>query len=87
MTLDYVPEWGNWEVVRTDADMNRDRGVVDAWKANCEIGKLWASVTDGVQVHLRLLPGGGQGRLPVPGVPNITPRSAICLSRSARSSG
>ena len=30
----------------TDADMNRDRGVVDAWKANCEIGKLWASVTD-----------------------------------------
>jgi hypothetical protein len=42
----------------TDADMNRDRGVVDAWKANCEIGKLWASVTD-VEALPLLLPGDG----------------------------
>jgi DNA repair protein RadC len=38
--------------------MNRDRGVVDAWKANCEIGKLWASVTD-VEALPLLLPGDG----------------------------
>ena len=30
----------------TDVSMNRDRGVVDAWQANWEIGKLWASVID-----------------------------------------
>jgi hypothetical protein len=30
----------------TEVDMNRDRGVVDAWQANFEIGKLWASVID-----------------------------------------
>jgi len=30
----------------TGVDMNRDRGVIDIWKANCEIGKIWASVTD-----------------------------------------
>jgi hypothetical protein len=29
-----------------DVEMNRDRGVIDAWKANFEIGKIWASVTD-----------------------------------------
>jgi hypothetical protein len=30
----------------TDVHMNRDRGVVDSWDANKEIGKIWASVTD-----------------------------------------
>jgi hypothetical protein len=29
-----------------DVKMNRDRGVIDAWKSNQEIGKIWASVTD-----------------------------------------
>jgi hypothetical protein len=30
----------------TDVQMNRDRGVIDAWRGNQEIGKIWASVTD-----------------------------------------
>jgi len=30
----------------SDVSMNRDRGVVDAWQANKEIGKIWASVTN-----------------------------------------
>lgn len=30
----------------TDTEMNRDRGVVDTYKVNTEIGKIWASVTD-----------------------------------------
>ena len=29
-----------------DVKMNRDRGVIDSWEANGEIGKTWASVTD-----------------------------------------
>jgi len=29
-----------------DVGMNRDRRVVNTWKANQEIGKVWASVTD-----------------------------------------
>ena len=29
-----------------ETEMNRDRGVVDAWKVSAEVGKLWASVTD-----------------------------------------
>ncbi|NIV28277.1 MAG: hypothetical protein GWN58_01825 [Anaerolineae bacterium] len=29
-----------------DVKMNRDRGVIDAWKGNQEVGKVWASVTD-----------------------------------------
>jgi len=31
----------------TDVEMNRDRGVIDGWNLNAEIGKIWASVTDG----------------------------------------
>lgn len=30
----------------TDVEMNRDRGVVDHWNVNAEVGKIWASVTD-----------------------------------------
>ena len=29
-----------------DTEMNRDRGVVDSWSVNAEVGKIWASVTD-----------------------------------------
>ena len=29
-----------------DVEMNRDRGVVDSWNVNSEVGKLWASVAD-----------------------------------------
>lgn len=29
-----------------DVEMNRDRGVVDSWNVNAEVGKIWASVTD-----------------------------------------
>jgi hypothetical protein len=27
-------------------EMNRDRGVVDAWRGNQEVGRIWTSVTD-----------------------------------------
>lgn len=32
----------------TDVTMNRDRGVVNSWDVNSEIGKIWASVSDPV---------------------------------------